>query len=80
MSRRPRGTDIRCARRSNYANRFSEAEAREVMYALVDGVKYLHERNIVHRDLKPENVSRLIGLGSWMLFTGGRIPGGFFSA
>ncbi|KAG0661281.1 hypothetical protein C6P46_004052 [Rhodotorula mucilaginosa] len=36
--------------------RFSEAEAREVMYALVDGVKYLHERNIVHRDLKPENV------------------------
>ncbi|TKA50891.1 hypothetical protein B0A53_05762 [Rhodotorula sp. CCFEE 5036] len=36
--------------------RFSEAEAREVMYALVDGVKYLHERNIMHRDLKPENV------------------------
>ncbi|BGP00247.1 putative Calcium/calmodulin-dependent protein kinase II (putative) [Rhodotorula toruloides] len=36
--------------------RFSEAEAREVMYALVDGVAYLHSRNIVHRDLKPENV------------------------
>lgn len=36
--------------------RFSEAEAREVVYALVDGVKYLHERNIMHRDLKPENV------------------------
>ncbi|BGP48991.1 hypothetical protein JCM10450v2_004870 [Rhodotorula kratochvilovae] len=36
--------------------RFSEAEAREVMYALVDGVAYLHNRNIVHRDLKPENV------------------------
>lgn len=26
------------------------------MYALVDGVAYLHSRNIVHRDLKPENV------------------------
>lgn len=51
------------------------------MYALVDGVKYLHERNIMHRDLKPENVSRLIGLGTWkILFTSGRIPGGFFSA
>ncbi|GAA5970347.1 hypothetical protein JCM21900_001652 [Sporobolomyces salmonicolor] len=36
--------------------RFSEAEAREVVYALVDGVAYLHARNIIHRDLKPENV------------------------
>ncbi|GAA5825886.1 hypothetical protein JCM10212_006203 [Sporobolomyces blumeae] len=36
--------------------RFSEDEAREVVYALVDGVKYLHSRNIIHRDLKPENV------------------------
>ncbi|GAA5828665.1 hypothetical protein JCM3766R1_003778 [Sporobolomyces carnicolor] len=36
--------------------RFSEAEAREVVYALVDGVKYLHSKNIIHRDLKPENV------------------------
>lgn len=26
------------------------------MYALVDGIKYLHQRNIIHRDLKPENV------------------------
>ncbi|GAA5977936.1 hypothetical protein JCM11641_004338 [Rhodosporidiobolus odoratus] len=36
--------------------RFSEAEAREVMYALVDGVSYLHSKNIMHRDIKPENV------------------------
>ncbi|GAA5836600.1 hypothetical protein JCM11251_002673 [Rhodosporidiobolus azoricus] len=36
--------------------RFSEREAREVMYALVDAVKYLHDRNLTHRDLKPENV------------------------
>ncbi|GAA6017174.1 hypothetical protein JCM8202_005933 [Rhodotorula sphaerocarpa] len=36
--------------------RFSEAEAREIVYALVDGIKYLHQRNIIHRDLKPENV------------------------
>ncbi|GJN91210.1 hypothetical protein Rhopal_004228-T1 [Rhodotorula paludigena] len=36
--------------------RFPEAEAREVVYALVDGVAYLHGLNIAHRDLKPENV------------------------
>ncbi|GAA6032579.1 hypothetical protein JCM8097_004825 [Rhodosporidiobolus ruineniae] len=36
--------------------RFPEEEAREVVYALVDGVKYLHAKNIIHRDLKPENV------------------------
>jgi len=33
-----------------------EKEARLVMRCLVDGVKYLHERDIVHRDIKPENI------------------------
>ena len=35
---------------------FAEADARAIMYQLLQALKYLHDRNIVHRDLKPENI------------------------
>ncbi|CAI5725761.1 unnamed protein product [Hyaloperonospora brassicae] len=36
--------------------RYTEAEARLVMYQLLESVQYLHQLGIVHRDLKPENI------------------------
>lgn len=35
-----------------------EAEVRDWMRGLLDGVEFLHQRGIVHRDLKPANVYR----------------------
>ncbi|XP_061637210.1 phosphorylase b kinase gamma catalytic chain, skeletal muscle/heart isoform-like [Phyllopteryx taeniolatus] len=34
----------------------SEKETRNIMRALLDVVRFLHDQNIVHRDLKPENI------------------------
>uniref|UniRef100_A0A7R9Y8Y9 Protein kinase domain-containing protein n=1 Tax=Pinguiococcus pyrenoidosus TaxID=172671 RepID=A0A7R9Y8Y9_9STRA len=36
--------------------RYTELEAREIVKALLDGVRHLHDGNIVHRDIKPENL------------------------
>ncbi|KAA8491661.1 Calcium/calmodulin-dependent protein kinase type I [Porphyridium purpureum] len=41
---------------SEQANTFSEASAVGVVREILEGVKYLHERQIVHRDIKPENI------------------------
>lgn len=36
--------------------RFSEPEAKVLVYKLLSSVKCMHQKNVVHRDLKPENV------------------------
>ncbi|KAH7914798.1 kinase-like protein [Hygrophoropsis aurantiaca] len=37
-------------------HRLCEGEAKYIMYQLLKGIKYLHDRMISHRDLKPENI------------------------
>lgn len=36
--------------------RYSEAEARQALKMLLNGLTYLHSLRITHRDLKPENL------------------------
>jgi calcium/calmodulin-dependent protein kinase I len=35
---------------------YNEKEARDVLLALLNAIKYCHDRDVVHRDLKPENL------------------------
>ncbi|PRP82336.1 calcium/calmodulin-dependent protein kinase-like protein [Planoprotostelium fungivorum] len=35
---------------------FSEADAAQLLYQVIDAVAYLHSQGVVHRDLKPENL------------------------
>jgi len=35
---------------------YNEKEARDLVVALLDAIKYMHDQNIAHRDLKPENL------------------------
>lgn len=43
-------------KRINGRSRYTESEARMVMYPLLESVAYLHRLGIVHRDIKPENI------------------------
>ena len=36
--------------------RYTEDNARKVMFQILTAVHYLHSKRIVHRDLKPENI------------------------
>lgn len=36
--------------------KLQEAQAKHVMWQMLQGINYLHANNIVHRDIKPENV------------------------
>eukprot|EP00941_MAST-03F_sp_MAST-3F-sp1_P000958 g958.t1 len=42
--------------RADSGNKWTEAEARDVMKEFVTGLKVLHDADMYHRDLKPENL------------------------
>jgi serine/threonine protein kinase len=35
---------------------YTEREARDLVFILLNAIKYCHDNNVVHRDLKPENL------------------------
>lgn len=43
-------------KRKELGEPFPEAKIRSVMYQILKGLEFMHERGIFHRDLKPENL------------------------
>ena len=43
-------------------DKLSLKDVRDIMYKIISGMNYLHERGIIHRDLKPQNIQVSGGL------------------
>ena len=44
------------SRKQNNIGKLDDLVASKITKGILNGLKYLHDKNIVHRDLKPENV------------------------